>query len=101
MVYCRLIRRYLESKYQSTEKAERKYSSLMLLLTELAFIRETNRMVYQQMEKTKIDCSLVELYELNWRSWLLLLARIAINTIWNFIFLMKLTKPHMIFTEIA
>ncbi|KAH9393593.1 hypothetical protein TYRP_021729 [Tyrophagus putrescentiae] len=64
LVYCRLIRRYLTAKYRSEAAAEQKFSSLMVLLSELHFIRQTMRAICQQTGKEKLDVALVEVYDL-------------------------------------
>ena len=66
-MYCRLIRRYLELKHSATysyDDIERKYSSIMLMLSELAFIRNTTQAILRESAREKIYDVMIELYNI-------------------------------------
>ena len=68
LVFLRLIRRYLQYKYQNDQIAEVKFAAIMALQDDMNYMREKKRKIYremQQIDSGKVDEALMEFYELN------------------------------------
>ena len=64
MAYSRLLRRYLEHKYKSVQQANRKYVSLTKLVEQFEEVKQKERAMFAQMDRTRIPQICLELFDL-------------------------------------
>ena len=63
-MYCRLLNRYLEHKYKSINQANKKYSTLMRLISFLDTMHENINEMFQEIDIKHLSHLLVEIFDL-------------------------------------
>ena len=63
-IYCRLLFRYLEHKYKSVQRAERKYSTIMTFGAKLSIVTANSKEMLDAIDCSQLCDLLLELYQL-------------------------------------
>ena len=63
--YSKLLRLYLESKYNNLLTADKKYLNLVKLVSTMETLKENERKLHQEIDFHQIPHIIVEMYNLN------------------------------------